>query len=568
MKKFGRFRIATVATLSATALALTACSSSDGGDGNGSSNKAVGGLEIDVKPTGDYNEKERDEIKDGGELTLALGELTEQQNNFHANMTVDTRTVWSWYNPQMALYDGDGHYTPNPAYLDSVDESTEGDKTVVTYDINDDATFNDGTPIDWTAFENTWRFNNGKDMDVQVNSTDGYELIESVEKGENDKEAVVTFEGPYPWWQGLFNDILHPAIDTAEKFDQEYLGKLNPQYGAGPFKVDNADFRGGTVSFVPNEKWWGDEPKLDKVSYRVMESQATINAFQAGEIDAAGVGSKNNLTIAADMGDSIDVRAATRPASVLFTLNSKAPQLADKDVRHAVFAAIDRAQLAEIRYNGLGYEEEMPGSLTLYPTQDDYKDNLSEVLEYDVEEAKSLLEDAGYSEGDDGYYAKDGDKLSLRYVLIGDDEVSKSTATAVQKMLKDAGIELKIEERPSSDFSKITSERDFDLLLSGFAASDPFGPAFFGQTYASDSTLNKSGTGTEEFDKKIEEMQKLPTRDEQIERINELESEAFEEYGLLPYANGPQMVGLKKGIANMGALGFAIIPKENIGWEK
>lgn len=54
MKKFGRFRIATVATLSATALALTACSGSGGGD---SSNKAVGGLEIDVKPSGDYNEK-------------------------------------------------------------------------------------------------------------------------------------------------------------------------------------------------------------------------------------------------------------------------------------------------------------------------------------------------------------------------------------------------------------------------------------------------------------------------------------------------------------------------------
>lgn len=483
-------------------------------------------------------------------------------------MTTDTRTVWGWYNPQMALYDGEGHYTPNPAYLDSVEESTEGDKTVVTYDINDDATFNDGTPIDWTAFENTWRFNNGKNTDVQVNSTDGYELIESVEKGENDKEAVVTFEGPYPWWQRLFNSILHPAIDTAEKFNEEYLGKLNPQYGAGPFKVDNVDFRGGTVSFVPNEKWWGDKPKLDKVSYRVMEDQATINAFQAGEIDVAGVGSKNNLTIAADMGDSIDVRAATRPASVLFTLNSKAPQLADKDVRHAVFSAIDRAQLAEIRYNGLGYEEEMPGSLTLFPIQDGYQDNLSEVLEYDVEEAKSLLEGAGYSEGDDGYYAKDGDKLSLRYVLIGDDEVSKSTATAVQKMLKDAGIELKIEERPSSDFSKIISERDFDLLLSGFGSSDPFGPAYFGQFYGSTSTLNKSGTGSEEFDKKIDEMQKLPTRDEQVKRVNELESEAFEEYGLLPYANGPQMVGLKKGIANMGALGFAIIPKENIGWEK
>ena len=82
---------------------------------------------------------------------------------------------------------------------------------------------------------------------------------------------------------------------------------------------------------MPNEKWWGDKPKLKKVSFRVMESQATINAFQAGEIDAAGVADKNSLTIAGEMGDAIDIRAALRPANVIFTLNSKAPQLKDED---------------------------------------------------------------------------------------------------------------------------------------------------------------------------------------------------------------------------------------------
>ena len=39
-------------------------------------------------------------------------------------------------------------------------------------------------------------------------------------------------------------------------------------------------------------------------------------------------------------------------------------------------------------------------------------------------------------------------------------------------------------------------------------------------------------------------------------------------YGILPFANGPQMVGVKKGLANYGANGFAILPKEDIGWEK
>lgn len=564
MKKFTRFRIATVATLSAAALALTGCAANSDGD----SSKAVGGLDIEVNPAGDYNEKSRDELTDDGELTLALNELTEQQNMFHANMTTDTRSVWGWYNPQLALYDGEGNYTPNPDYIDDVKEDKKGENTVVTFKVNKDATFNDGTPIDWKAFENTWRFNNGKDEDVQVNATDGFERITSVEKGATDKDVVVTFDGPYPWWQGLFNELLHPAIDSPEKFDKAYLGKLNPQYGAGPFKVDNVDFKGGTLTLVPNEKWWGDKPKLKKVSYRVMESQATINAFQAGEIDAAGVADKNSLTIAGEMGDAIDIRAALRPANVIFTLNSKAPQLKDEDVRHAVFSAIDRDQLAEIRYNGLGYEEEMPGSLTLYSTQEGYKDNIKDVIKFDPEQSKKLLEDAGYQQGDDGIYAKDGEKLSLRYILIGDDEVSKSLAAAVQKMLKDVGVDLKIEERPSSEFSKVTSERDFDLFLSAFTSSDPFGVAYFGQTYASDSTLNMSSTGTKEFDKKIEELQNLPTKDEQIDRVNELESEAFGRYGILPFANGPQMVGVKKGLANYGANGFAILPKEDIGWEK
>ena len=564
MHKFTRFRIATVATLSAAALALTGCAANSGGG----SNKAVGGLDIEVNPAGDYNEKSRDELKDDGELTLPIGELTEQQNTFHANMVTDTRTVWGWYNPQLALYDGEGNYTPNPDYIDEAKEDKKGKNTVVTFKVNKDATFNDGTPIDWKAFENTWRFNNGKDEDVQVNATDGFERITSVEKGATDKDVVVTFDGPYPWWQGLFNELLHPAIDSPEKFDKAYLGKLNPQYGAGPFKVDNVDFKGGTLTLVPNEKWWGDKPKLKKVSFRVMESQATINAFQAGEIDAAGVADKNSLTIAGEMGDDIDIRAALRPANVIFTLNSKAPQLKDEDVRHAVFSAIDRDQLAEIRYNGLGYEEEMPGSLTLYSTQEGYKDNIKDVIKFDPEESKKLLEDAGYQQGDDGIYAKDGEKLSLRYILIGDDEVSKSLAAAVQKMLKDVGVDLKIEERPSSEFSKVTSERDFDLFLSAFASSDPFGVAYFGQTYASDSTLNMSSTGTKEFDKKIEELQNLPTKDEQIDRVNELESEAFGHYGILPFANGPQMVGVKKGLANYGANGFAILPKEDIGWEK
>ena len=558
-----RLRIASVATMATLALALSACggSSSDSASGSGEA-------QVEVKPSGDYNEKSRDELKDGGTLTLPIGEITEQQNVFHANMTSDTRSVWSWYNPQIALFDGEGNYTANPDYISEVKDEEKDGNTVVTFTIRDEAKYNDDTPIDWKAFENTWKMNNGEQEGNQVNSTDGYERITSVEAGANDKEAVVTFDGVYPWWQGLFNQLLHPAINTTELYNEAYLYKLHPEYGAGPFKVENADFNGGTVTFVPNEKWWGDAPKLEKVTYRQMESQATINAFQAGEIDAASVSTKNNMTIAKGMGDAIDIRAAMLPANYLLTLNSEAPALKDEKVREGIMTGIDRTQLAAVRFNGLGYTEELPGSLVMFGTQEGYQDNFSEVVSFDKDKAKSLFEEAGYTANSEGIMEKDGQPLSIRYVSTGDSEMVKSTAAALQKMLRDVGVDMQVEERPSSDFSKIMSEKDFDIIASGFRSTDPFGPAYFNQTYASDSELNKSGTGSAELDKKIAELQKLPTSEEQTKRANELEKEAFGHFGLLPYANGADMQGVKKGLANIGALGFAVIPKEDIGWEK
>ena len=288
-----RIRLAAIAGLSTISLALTACAG-DGAESTStgttaaessqaaeSTGESTGGLEI--KAAGDYNPLERDQIQDGGELTMAITEMAEQQNVFHANMNRYTRNVWDKYNPQLTLFDGDGTYHPNPAYLSEVKDEVVDGKTVVTYTIVDEANYNDGTPIDWTSFENTWKFNNGSNPDVQVNSTDGYELIESVTRGETDKQAVVTYKQAYPWWEGLFGNLVPPQVDSADTFMNAYLKQLHPEWGAGPFKVENVNFETGEVSFVRNEKWWGEPAKLERISYRAMEDQASINAFRAGE---------------------------------------------------------------------------------------------------------------------------------------------------------------------------------------------------------------------------------------------------------------------------------------------
>ena len=550
-----------VAVVAATSLILGGCTSDKKNTNSGPA------ATVEIKPTGDYNPLERDQIKDGGELTLPILEVPEQSNSLHGNAVVDGTTLWRWYNPQMTLADGDGTWHPNPAYLTNVkDEEVDG-KTVVTYDINPDAVFNDGTPIDWRVFETMWKFNNAENPDVVANSTDGYDQIESVTAGESDKQAVVTYKQTYPWWQALFDRVLHPSVADAQTFNEGYLKNPHPEWGAGPYKVDQFDYNSGTVSFVPNEKWWGEKPKLDKVTYRQMESQATINAYQAGEVDAVEIINKDHLAVAKTVKDTV-LRGTLRPSNYLVTLNAKTPTLEDVKVREAVFTGINRETLAQVRFNGMDYTENLPGSFALFQNQKGYQDNFGGLVTYDQDKAKQLLDEAGWAESGDGIREKDGKKLTLHYVTFGDSQLVKSTAAAMQKMLKDIGVDLQVAERPSSDFSKVMAEREFDVLTSGFMSYDPYGVAYFKQVYASDSELNKSGTGTPEMDTKIAELQQLPTQEEQIERANELEKEALQQYGIMPYVNGPQLYATKDGLANYGSYAFALVPKENIGWAK
>ena len=563
------FRKSAIAAVTASALILSGCAGGDSGS-SGSDSSADGasapGEELEVSLDGAYNEQDRESLAKGGELTLAITEISEQQNPFQADATLYTNHVWQYYNPQMTLFNGKGEFEPNNDYLTEVTDEVVDGKTVVTYTIRDEAQYNDGTPIDWKSFEHTWKFNNGENEELNVSSTDGYELIESVEQGENEKQAVVTFKQEYAWWQGLFGFLLPTQVDSAEVYNEGYINELHPEWGAGPYKVDNVDFNTGTVSFVPNENWWGDEPLLDRVTYRQMESQASINAFKAGEVDATGVASKDRLASVEDM-DGIEIRTAMRPSNILITLNSESPHLGDIKVREAIMTGIDRAQLATIRFNGIGYEEELPGSFTLYQTQEGYEDIFGELVQFDVEKAKSLLDEAGWTEGSNGVREKNGETLTLNYVLLGDDPNSRASASATQKMMRDIGVDLQIQERPSSDFSKVITERSFDVFPMGFSSSDPFGVAYFGQMYMSDSELNRSGTGTEELDAKIEEMQQIGDADEQIARANELEKEALGTYGIMPFANGPDMVAVADPkLANYGAYSFATVGVEDIGY--
>ena len=545
----------------ASALLLTGCSGGSSDDKGDDSKKTT-----NTSLQKSYNEQPASALKDGGTYTTATTEVSPQFNPFQQDGTRYTSDVWRWYNPVLKTYSADGSKVIwNKAYIERAKSEVKGDKLVVTYTMNPKAKYNDGSPIDWKSFENTWKANSGKDKAFLPSSTDGFSAIESVAKGKDDHEAVITFNQPGVWWEGLFDFLLNPKVSSADQFNKFYLNNPHAELGAGPYKIEKYDSKAGTISFVRNEKWWGDKGKLDKRTFITMEASASINAFKNGQIDATSARTKDRLQQVKDVPNT-ELRRGSYPSNSLLTLNGKSPLLADKAVRKAIMEGVDRSKLAEIEFNGLDYKEELPGSFLLFSFQKGYENNVS--TKFDAEQAKKDLDAAGWKAGSDGVRSKDGKKLTLSYVNLGDDPVNKAQATAMQAMLKGIGVDMKIDQRASSEFSNVITKKDFDLFPMGFSSSDPYGVAYACQVWCSDSGLNQSGVADKSLDPKFKDLTKIGDKDKQIAEANKLEKQAMDQYGILPLTNGPVIMATKKGLANVGASVFSFPFPETIGWQK
>ena len=249
-------------------------------------------------------------------------------------------------------------------------------------------------------------------------------------------------------------------------------------------------------------------------------------------------------------------------------INTDSPILADVRVREAIMRGTDRATLAKIEFNGLNYSEPLPGSLLLYSFEKGYEDNLSGVVDFNADQAKQLLDQAGWTVGGDGTRTKDGQRLTLTLPTLGDDPTGQAQVRALQAMYKTIGVDLNVIQRPSSDFSKVVTNKEFDIFLMGFQSSDPFGMAYFCQIWCEKSSFNKSGAGSPQLDAEIARVGQIADPAEQIAAGNKVERTAFAQYAMLPFTNGPTMVAVKQGLANYGAGQFFVGPVEDIGWQK
>jgi len=475
--------------------------------------------------------------------------------------------------PRIYLTDAAGAPIWNRDYLASEPTLVTEPKQVITYNINPKAIWDDGTPSTWEDFHWQWRASNGTNKAYQISSSNGYSDIESVARGRDDREVIVTFKTKYADWQPLFYLLNPAAANKSPQIFNEGLKKA-PLKIAGPFKIGAMDETGKTVTLVRNEKWWGQPSKLESIVFRAIDLDAQIDALANGEVDMMDIGPDVNKFVRAKGITTAEIRVAGGPNFRHLTINGSGSILRDVQVRRALAMTIDRAAIARAMLGPLGIETVPLGNHIFMRNHSGYRDNSGEVGKFDPARAAQLLDEAGWKlEGT--LRRKEGRVLEINCVIPSAVATSRQESELMQNMLGQIGVKLNINTVPSPEFfEKYVRPGQFDFTVFSWIGT-PFPISSTKSVYAKPVAdakgqltiqQNYARVGSDEIDQLYAQATQELDRTKAIELANRIDALIWQEVHSLTLYQRPEMWVVKKELANMGAYGFAEIIFEDIGW--
>jgi peptide/nickel transport system substrate-binding protein len=375
-------------------------------------------------------------------------------------------------------------------------------------------TWHDGTPCTSKDFKFTWQWI--MDPKNQAGITAGWQEIKDVATPD-DQTAVVTlkqlyipFVGEVLGWNPILPQHVQSTMST-EDFGRKPVGN-------GPFKfVEWAP--GDHLTFARNETYGRPEKALlDQLIFKVVPDRNTVIAqAKTGDIQ---IGVDYTEAQIPEMQNVPGVTLTITPAQIFeryhFTMvthdDPKVPHpiFGDLDVRKAIMLATDRKTIIDkilfgktkIAENDLDNTDWFNKQLQPYP--------------FDPEQAKKLLDDAGWKVGDDGIRVKDGKRLSFTHGTTSGNQTRETIQALVQANLKDVGAEMKIANQPASKFFGSFNDgggwvdRTLDMtgFTNGLPSSDPNLKPFWSTsaipTPQNPNGFNFSGLSNPDLDKLLD----------------------------------------------------------------
>nr|WP_245397186.1 nickel ABC transporter substrate-binding protein [Citrobacter rodentium] len=351
------------------------------------------------------------------------------------------------YEP-LVKYQADG--TVKPWLAKSWIRSADG--KIWTFTLRDDVAFSDGEPFDAHAAAENFR--------VVLDNRQRHAWLELVNqivdvKALSKSELQITLKSAYyPFLQELSLPRPFRFIAPSQFKDHETMRGIKAPIGTGPWVLKESKLNQYDV-LARNEHYWGQKPQIKKITVRVIPDPTTrAVAFETGDIDLL-YGNEGLLPL-----DTF-ARFSQNPAyrtqlsqpieTVMLALNSAKAPTDELLVREALNHAVNKKSLID---NALYGTQQVAD--TLFSRNVPYADIGLQARQYDPQQAKALLEKAGWRlPAGKEIREKNGQPLRVELAFIGTDALSKSMAEIIQADMRQVGVDVAlIGEEESSIYAR------------------------------------------------------------------------------------------------------------------
>ncbi len=342
-------------------------------------------------------------------------------------------------------------------------------------------------------------------------------------KAIDDFTLEITLNGVCPFFVSLLPTQVFAALrpEFATEHDSEWSQDPNNFPTTGAFYLTKIDSASEYIMQKNPNFLWADQVVVETLIAKIMPSmEASQMAFQTGEIDY-DTGASSDCVNVPDLKDAVDIWGNINYYMNLQCVSGN-EALQNRNVRRAIQLGIDRSAIVTALDAGDVYYE-LNGFLPvgIPDFEGDFRTNANNdhLLVYtDKEEAKRLMEEAGFSETN---------RLSLEY-YYNQNAMHDTISAVIAEQLKDIYIDVTLKTAELRTFFDDRSYGRYDMARNTFSADymDPWNYLELMAIY--NDPEGRTFFGDETYDNMLFESMKL-TGEERFAKLHEAEQYAIEE---------------------------------------